>query len=102
VKRYTLSPEATTDLTEIVSYISKYSGTANARHVLRKIKAAIQFLMEKPQAGHIREDLTSAPVKFWPVFSYLIVYNPSNDPLEIVRILHGRRDVVALLESIDN
>ena len=26
--------------------------------------------------GHTREDLTSRPVKFWSVYSYLVVYDP--------------------------
>jgi len=31
------------------------------------------------------------------VFSYLIVYNPGR-PLAIVRVLHGRQDVAAILD----
>jgi antitoxin ParD1/3/4/toxin ParE1/3/4 len=49
------------------------------------------------QAGHQRQDLTPLPVKFWLVFSYLVVYDPAARPLAIVRVLHGRRDVEAIL-----
>jgi antitoxin ParD1/3/4/toxin ParE1/3/4 len=45
----------------------------------------------------LRSDLTPLPVKFWPVFSYLIVYDPAARPLAIVRVLHGRQDVAAIL-----
>jgi hypothetical protein len=31
------------------------------------------------------------------VFSYLIVYDPGARPLAIVRVLHGRQDVAAIL-----
>jgi len=31
------------------------------------------------------------------VYSYLIVYRPESRPLEIVSILHGRRDVARIL-----
>jgi plasmid stabilization system protein ParE len=34
---------------------------------------------------------------FWSVFSYLIVYNPAKRPVEIVRVLHGKRDVERIL-----
>jgi antitoxin ParD1/3/4/toxin ParE1/3/4 len=37
-------------------------------------------------------------VKFWPVYSYLIVYSPDTRPLEIVRVLHGARDIAPILE----
>jgi len=37
-------------------------------------------------------------VRFWPVFSYLIVYDPLKKPVEIVRVLHGKRDVEEILE----
>jgi len=32
-------------------------------------------------------------------FSYLIVYRPDTDPLQISRVLHGARDARRLLEG---
>jgi len=55
-------------------------------------------LAESPRIGHKREDLTSREVLFWRVHSYLIVYRDSN-PLRIVRVLHGKRDVKKLLKK---
>lgn len=56
------------------------------------------MLARNPELGHIRRDLTSKLVRFWPVYSYLIIYDPATQPLEIVRILSGYRDVAALLK----
>ncbi len=36
----------------------------------------IAFLATTPGAGHRREDLTDEVVKFFPVYSYLVVYRP--------------------------
>ena len=47
--------------------------------------------------GHLRTDLAQEPLRFWPVYSYLIIYRPDAEPLEIVRVLHGARDVAQLL-----
>lgn len=47
--------------------------------------------------GHLREDLTRRPFRFWPVYSYLIVYRPETRPIQILRVLHGARDVKSLL-----
>jgi hypothetical protein len=37
-------------------------------------------------------------VRFFSVHSYLIIYNAASQPLSIVRILSGYRDVAILLE----
>jgi plasmid stabilization system protein ParE len=44
-------------------------------------------------------ELTDEPVKFFSVYSYLIVYRPETKPLQVVAILHGRRDVEQLLKD---
>jgi antitoxin ParD1/3/4/toxin ParE1/3/4 len=51
----------------------------------------------RPGIGHLRPDLTDADGRFWPVFKYLVIYRPDTKPLEIVRVLHGRRDVERIL-----
>jgi hypothetical protein len=43
--------------------------------------------------------LTGEPVKFFPVYSYLIAYRPETKPLEVVGILHGHRDLEELLKD---
>lgn len=76
MSRYRLSPEAQGDLEDIKGYLAAHPG-----------------------AGHSRSDLTSEPVKFWPVFSYLIVYDPGMRPLGVARILHASRDLEALFTT---
>jgi hypothetical protein len=49
--------------------------------------------------GHVREDLQDLPVKFWPVFFYLVIYKPHAKPLEVLRILHAARDIATILEA---
>ena len=97
--RYILSPEAKEDIGEIRDYLVDQGGKRLARYVLQEFAAAFRFLASRPEAGHRRQDLTSLSVKFWPVFSYLLVYDPAAKPLVIVRVLSGRRDVESLLES---
>ena len=98
MRRYTLSPEAKADIREIRVYLKHEAGPRAVKAVLEKIVAAFVLLSRTPGAGHTREDLTTAPVRFWAVFSYLIVYNPAARPIEIVRVLHGYREVDAILE----
>jgi antitoxin ParD1/3/4/toxin ParE1/3/4 len=43
--------------------------------------------------GHRRDDLTTEPLRFWCVYSYLIAYRPDTKPLQIIRIVHGAREL---------
>lgn len=97
MKRYRLSPEAQQDIQEIRAYCLKEADARIARHVLGEIEKAFQFLATTPGAGHARADLTDEPVKFWAVLSYLVVYDPRITPVSIARVLHGRRDIEAML-----
>lgn len=94
---YVLSPETKEDVREIRDYLVSQGGRRLARYVLQEITASFRLLASHPEAGHLRQDLTPLPVKFWPVFSYLIVYDPAARPLAIVRVLHGSRNVGAIL-----
>jgi plasmid stabilization system protein ParE len=91
------SPAARLDLLEIWEYIARDNLDA-ADRVEREIQETVSMLARNPSLGHWRRDLTSKPVRFWPVYSYLIIYLPDSRPLEIVRILSGYRDIAELLK----
>jgi antitoxin ParD1/3/4/toxin ParE1/3/4 len=46
-----------------------------------------------PGQGHERKDLTRRPVLFFPLYSYLIVYQPDVDPIRIMAVLRGTRNI---------
>jgi toxin ParE1/3/4 len=97
--RYVLAPEAALDLVQIWRYLGKQSSLQIADRVESVIRNKIIFLAGSPGAGHWRKDLTDQAVKFFPVYSYLIVYRPDTKPLQVVSILHGRRDVEQILKG---
>ena len=97
--RYLLAPEAARDLVEIWRYVKRESSSEMADRVESVIRDKIVFLAGNSESGHWRKDLTDAPVKFFSVYSYLIVYRPDKKPLEVVAILHGNRDVEPLLKD---
>lgn len=49
-----------------------------------------------PGMGHRRPHLTAADVRFWTHPPHLVVYR-ERTPLEIVRVLHERRDIARIL-----
>jgi toxin ParE1/3/4 len=98
-RRYVLAPEAARDLAEIWRYVRKQSGLEIADRVESGIRDKIVRVATAPGIGHWRRDLTDEPVKFFPVYSYLIVYLTEKNPLHVVAIVHGHRDVERLLKD---
>ncbi|MDR3720170.1 MAG: type II toxin-antitoxin system RelE/ParE family toxin [Candidatus Acidoferrales bacterium] len=74
--RYILAPQAALDVFEIWQYVKEQTSVTIADRVESAIRERMAFLAENPGAGHHRKDLTEADVKFFPVYSYLIVYRP--------------------------
>lgn len=98
-RRYVLAPQAARDLVDIWRYLRGESSEETADRVESVIREKFIYLAAFPGGGHIRSDLTKAPVRFFSVYSYLIVYRPETKPLQIVAILHGRRDTPKLLKK---
>src|SRR5712692_5355924 len=96
-KRFVLTEPAQRDLDQIKSYLVAKAGPTITRQVMRDIRNALDLLGTRPSAGHVREDLTARAVKFWPVYSYLIVYEPQSKPIRIIRVLHGMRNIEEIL-----
>jgi plasmid stabilization system protein ParE len=94
---FRLSPQAFRDIDEIWEFIADDNLDA-ADRVRDEIFAACGKLAETPGMGHLREDLADEPLRFWRVHSYLIIYRPASRPLEIVRVLHGARDIATILQ----
>jgi plasmid stabilization system protein ParE len=82
--RYVLSPEAVADLAEIWNYIKEQTTLTMADRVESAIPDRMAFLSRTSGAGHRRVDLTEEDVKFFSVYSYLLVYRAETRPLQIV------------------
>jgi plasmid stabilization system protein ParE len=99
MSRYQFTPQASDDLIDIYNFIAQDNREA-AGQVEAAVFQACDFLAHSPRAGKVRKDVTSLPLRFWaahPYSNYLIVYEPDSKPLRIIRILHGARDLSAIL-----
>jgi plasmid stabilization system protein ParE len=57
---------------------------------------ACEALARHPMLGSKRSEITSLPVRFWVVTRYsnfIIIYRPETRPLQVVAVLHGKRDL---------
>ncbi len=100
MSRYVLTAEAQDDLRQIRDYVLDEGGFRVARHVVGSLVAEFRALARTPGQGHMRDDLTERKeLRCWSVFSYLIIYRIDKKPLNIIAILHGKRDVERLLKD---
>ena len=95
--RYIVSPQAERDLDAIKLFLVREADVRITRHVIRGLREGMETIGKSPGIGHSRQDLTDLPLKFWKVFSYLVVYDAAASPIQIVRILHGARDISTVL-----
>ena len=86
------------DLQEIWCYVAEHNASA-ADALEADVYDAANQIAVLSTLGHRRADLTSSDVWFVLVRkNYLVVYRKS-DPIEIIRVLHGARDVKATLDE---
>jgi toxin ParE1/3/4 len=95
-------PRSRADLLEIYATIALDKPMA-AEHWLTEIEDRVAMLVEHPRLGVRRPEL-SKPARIVPVGNYLIFYqtHPNTDEgavdeVEIVRVVHGSRDLSRVL-----
>ncbi|MFZ3342033.1 MAG: type II toxin-antitoxin system RelE/ParE family toxin [Terriglobales bacterium] len=98
---FQLTPRAAEDLDALWWFIAEDNQNA-AESVEQEILAACRRLAKHPRMGIKRHDITTLPVRFWTITkfpNYVIVYRPETVPLQVVAILHGKRDLKEVLEK---
>jgi plasmid stabilization system protein ParE len=98
---YVFTPLAKADIFNIWSFIAEASEEA-ADQVEQAIYYACAFVAEGPMRGHSRPDLTTRPLRFWTLTrypNYSIVYRPETVPLQIVAVMHGKRNIRRILKQ---
>ena len=96
---FQFTPQATEDLDAIWWFIAGDNREA-ADRVEMEIVATCRRVAKHPLMGTKRQDITPLPVRFWTVTkfpNYVIVYRPETIPLQVVAVLHGRRNLKEVL-----
>lgn len=90
-------PQAEADLIEIWIYIAQDSPTS-ADKLLDEINEKSQTLAESPFVGKARDEL-GPNIRSFPIGNYVLFYQPIAEGIEIIRVLHGARDIDVLLNQ---
>ncbi|MBF0185930.1 MAG: type II toxin-antitoxin system RelE/ParE family toxin [Magnetococcales bacterium] len=86
-----IRPKAESDLAEIWCYIAQDT-PAHADKLLDRIAESCSVLAIFPNTGSNRCELMPG-MRSFSVENYLIFYLPMDDGIEVVRVLHGVRNI---------
>ena len=93
---YNVSAEAQNDLFEIWRRIAGDS-IELADRIDGEFHELFASLARMPHQGHTRKDLTKRPVLLFPLYSFMIVYQPDVQPIRIMAVLRGKRNLKRIL-----
>jgi plasmid stabilization system protein ParE len=90
VAGWDLKQSARDDLNSILAYVEHESGPSAADRLLDDFIAAFEMLAANPRMG--RKSDSEDESRWWLVHRYLVLYAAA-EPLQILRIYHGARDL---------
>ena len=91
IKRYFLTTQASEDLEEIHNFIAEDS-VKRALNFIDLIEDNIELIATNPGIGKYRNELFPE-MHSLPVGDYIIFYRIKQKHVEVLRILHGSRDL---------
>jgi toxin ParE1/3/4 len=95
-------PQALRDLSDIAVHLAEESGNADvAFRFLASVETSFEQLAAMPEMGVARKyfDPVLAGVRMMRIAgfdNYLIFYRPAENGIEIIRVLHAKRDIDSL------
>ncbi len=94
--RVVRSEQAQQDLEGILDYLDSQSDQAADRFATKFDQTCDLHAMH-PQIGGSAEEYAPA-LRYFTVWNYAIFYRPIEDGIEIVRMIHGARDIPQLFK----
>jgi len=91
-RRVRLTPEADSDLTDILEYTFVRWDEAQMNEYAETLYEALGHLAVFPDLGRSRSDLEPA-LRSYPAGDHIIFYRATDDELIVRRIVHSRRAV---------
>ena len=99
--RVSWSPTALDDVDAIAEYINRDS-PVYTRAVVNKLLDTARNLKTFPNAGRIVPELGDEAIRERFVYSYRLIYRVQDSDVLIVAVVHGKRLLEPLLDSIND
>jgi toxin ParE1/3/4 len=97
MRQIRITEPAQEDLEAIWQYVAQHQVEA-ANRLIEEIFKKFSTLRDHPYIGRQRDDLL-INLRSFVVRNYLLFYQPVEDGIEVLRVIHGSRDIEGLFES---
>ena len=94
MKKYSLSAEAIRDLDEIVNYLARFS-IESGEEFIKRFGQKCRNLSKFPYMGRSYNQI-EPNLRGISLDSYIIIYQVTEEEIEIVRVVSGYRDLESL------
>lgn len=95
---FIVSPLAKQDMREIWKFLAKLN-RPSADSLIMEITSKFSTLAQFPEMGRPRNDLLLY-LRSFAVKNYLILYQPNPIGIEILRVVHGSRDITKIFDDM--
>ncbi len=96
--RFQIAPLARFDIEEVLAYLEERSEFAAIRWE-DELYGSLHRLAAFPLSAQVRVEFADAPVRVQVMGEYLIFYDPSREPLLVLRVLRASRNITQRLLS---
>jgi toxin ParE1/3/4 len=101
---YHVFPAADADLDHQADYLAREASLDTALRFYNAARMTIEKIAQNPGIGQRRDSLNPrlTGLRVWRVEGFekhLIFYRPGDDGVEIIRVLHGARDIGRVLDE---
>jgi toxin ParE1/3/4 len=91
--------QAENDLESILTYLDEHSPAA-AQRLAKALDERCRLLEQLPMMGRPRDDLAMG-LRSVVIEGYVLFYRITTSAVEVIRILHGRRDIDSIMKEQD-
>ncbi|MEM7796178.1 MAG: type II toxin-antitoxin system RelE/ParE family toxin [Cyanobacteria bacterium P01_C01_bin.118] len=96
--QFRLTEPAVKDIEQIADYIAQQAGLAQAESFLAKLDDKFAKIVQFPKLGRQRNEILPS-LRSLGLESYLILYMPAGQNVDILRVVSGYRDLSALFDD---
>jgi toxin ParE1/3/4 len=98
---FRLSEPALRDIETIADYIAHQSGLTRSEYFLDRLDEKLAKIAQFPRLGRQRNEILPG-LRSLPIDSYLILYMPFLEDIDILRVVSGYIDLSALFTDSNN
>jgi len=91
VRKIFRTEQSLRDTLEIWEYIAA-DNIAAADALVDKLEDRLAMLTASPEAGRARPEFTEG-MRSFPIGNYVLFYRPVTDGIQLIRVIHGARDI---------